>query len=186
MYLERKMARLGIVATLGFVVVGIGASPADAAAQTAGQIGYVNTETILRQMPGYETADSILAAERAVYQQEATNLQTRLDSAAAAFDQQQLVLSPQAREEKVNELRALSDRVQARLQELQDQDLERQRELVVPLEQRIQTVIDGIRAERNLAIIFDVGNPSSAIISADLSLDLTALVITRLQAAGTP
>ena len=105
----------------------------------------------------------------------------------AAFDQQQLVLSPQAREEKVTELRGLNDRVQARMQELQNQDLERQRELVAPLEQRIQAVIDGLRAERNLSIVFDVANPNSTIISADPSLDLTPLVISRLQAAaGTP
>ncbi len=84
-----------------------------------------------------------------------------------AFDQQQLVLSPQAREEKVTELRTLNDRVQARMEELQNQDMERQRELVAPLELRIQQVIDGVRAERNLAMIFDSANPNSAIISAE-------------------
>ena len=72
------------------------------------------------------------------------------------------------------------------MQELQNQDLERQRELVTPLEARIQSVIDGIRAERNLAIIFDIANPNSTIISVDPTLELTALVISRLQAAGSP
>jgi len=183
------MARWGIAATLGLVVVGIGASPADAGAQQAqpgSRIAFVNTETILRQTPGYGAADSTLAAERAVYQREATALQGQLDSAMTAFDQQQLVLSPQAREEKVSELRALNERVQARMQELQNQDLARQRELVTPLEARIQAVIDGIRAERNIAMIFDAANPNGAIISADPLLDLTDLVISRLQAAGTP
>jgi outer membrane protein len=186
MYLERKMARWGNVFTMGLVAAALGLSPADADAQTSGSIGFVNTEQILRQTPGYEAADSILAAERTVFQSEATSLQAQLDSAMGAFDQQQLVLSPQAREEKVAELRALNDRIQARLQELQNQDLERQRELVTPLEARIQTVIDGIRAERNLAIIFDVANPNSTIVSADMTMDLTALVISRLQAAETP
>jgi len=162
------------------------ANPVDVNAQTSGGIGFVNTEQILRQTPGYEAADSTLSAERAVFQSEADALQAQLDSAAAAFDQQQLVLSPQAREEKVNELRDLSDRVQARLQELRNQDMERQRELVTPLEARIQTVIDGVRAERNLAVIFDVANPNTTIISVDMTLDLTALVISRLQAAATP
>jgi Skp family chaperone for outer membrane proteins len=149
-------------------------------------VAFVNTDMILRQTPGYEAADSTHAAERRVSQQEANRLQQQLDSAMTAFDQQQLVLSPQAREEKVNELRALNDRVQSRLQELQNQDLERQRELVAPLESRIQAVIDGIRAERNLAMIFDAANPNSAIISADPTLDLTSLVISRLQNPETP
>ena len=179
------MARWGFAATLGLIAVGICVSPTDASAQGGG-IAFVNTETILRGTPGYGAADSVLAAERASYQQEATDLQTQLDSAMGAFDQQQLVLSPQAREEKVTELRTLNDRVQARMEELQNQDMERQRELVAPLELRIQQVIDGVRAERNLAMIFDSANPNSAIISADPTLDLTALVVSRLQAAGTP
>jgi outer membrane protein len=180
------MARLGNAITMVLVAAGLGVTPVDADAQTSGGIGFVNTEDILRQTPGYEAADSTLSAERAVFQQEANALQAQLDSAMAAFDQQQLVLSPQAREERLTELRALNDRIQARLQELQNQDQERQRELVTPLEARIQTVIDGVRAERNLAIGFDVANPNSTIISADMTLDLTALVISRLQAAGTP
>jgi Skp family chaperone for outer membrane proteins len=183
--LERKMARWGFAATLGLLAVGICVSPTDTSAQGSG-IAFVNTETILRGTPGYDAADSILAAERAAYQQEATGLQTQLDSAMTAFDQQQLVLSPQAREEKVTELRTLNDRVQARMEELQNQDMARQRELVAPLEVRIQQVIDGVRAERNLSMIFDSANPNSAIISADPLLDLTELVVSRLQAAGTP
>jgi Skp family chaperone for outer membrane proteins len=186
MYLERKMARWGIAVFMGISAIGLGAFPMHVSAQTSGGIGFVNTELVLRQTPGYQEADSTLAAERAVYQAEATALQARLDSAMAAFDQQQLVLSPQAREEKVGELRALNDRIQARMEELTNQDMERQRELVSPLEARIQTVIDGIRAERNLSVIFDVANPNSTIISADMTLDLTALVISRLQAAATP
>lgn len=180
------MVRWAIAVTLGLVVVWMGALPAKANAQTGARVAFVNTELILRQTPGYGAADSTLAAERRVYQQEANRLQAQLDSAMTAFDQQQLVLSPQAREEKVNELRALNDRVQSRLEELRNQDLERQRELVAPLETRIQAVIDGLRAERNLAMIFDAANPNSAIISADPTLDLTALVISRLQDAGTP
>ncbi len=64
--------------------------------------------------------------------------------------------------------------------------LERQRELIAPLAQRMLTVIDGVRAERNIAVVFDVANPNSTIISADPAMDLTTLVISRLQAAGAP
>ena len=154
------------------------------APSAAAQIGFVNTDLILRQTPGYDAVDSTLSAEGAVFQQEAEGLQAQLDSASAAFDQQQLMLNPQAREERLDDLRALNDRIQTRMQEMQNQILARQRELVTPLEQRIQTVIDGVRAERNLAVIFDVANPNSTIVSADPSLDLTTLVISRLQGSG--
>ena len=46
----------------------------------------------------------------------------------------------------------------------------------------MQAVVDGIRAERKLAVIFDVASQSSPIISADTGLDLTETVVQRLQA----
>ena len=53
-----------------------------------------------------------------------------------------------------------------------------------PLEQRARTVLEGLRAERNLAFIFDVSAPGSNILTADRALDLTAVAIQRLADAG--
>ena len=178
------MTRYGSVVSLALLIVGMSAGGAGASAQTAGQIGFVNTTAALQQTPGFGVVDSTLAAERAAFQEEADGLQAQLDSAMAAFDQQQLVLSPVAREERVTELRDLNDRVQTRLQEMQNQILERQRELVAPLEQRMLAVVDGIRAERGLAAVFDTANPNTTIIAADPALNLTAIVISRLQGSG--
>jgi Skp family chaperone for outer membrane proteins len=113
-----------VAITLGLVLI--------VARTAAAQVGFVNTDQILQQTPGYGTVDSTLSAEGAVYQQEAEGLQAQLDSASAAFDQQRLMLNPQAREERLN----------------------------------------------------DAANPNSTIVSADPSLDLTSLVISRLQGSG--
>lgn len=179
------MARWSTAASIVLVFIGIGAIPtARAYAQTETRLGYVNGELILQRTPGYAEADSILRAEAQVYRQEIEVLQQQIDSAMTAFDQQSIMLSPAARDEKSSELRALQDRFNARVQELQNRSTERQRELVAPLEERIKTVIDGIRAERNLAFVFDAAAPGGSIISADRSLDLTSLVISRLQSGG--
>ncbi len=178
------MARWGNVVTLLLVAVMTFIGVSGAGAQTASRIGYLNSTAILQQIPGIDVVDSTLAAERAAYQQEAEVLQSQLDSAMTAFDQQQLVLSPVAREERATELRDLNDRIQTRLQEIQNQILERQRELIAPLEQRMLTVVNGIRAERGLAVVFDIANPNTTIIAADPVLNLTSLVVSRLQSAG--
>lgn len=178
------MDRWGSLVPLALVLIGIGVGPSAAGAQTAAQIGFVNTTQALQETPGFDVVDSTLAAERAAFQQEAEGLQSQLDSAMTAFDQQQLVLSPVAREERATELRDLNDRFQTRLQEMQNQMLERQRELLAPLEERMLTVVDGIRAERGLAVVFDIANPNTTIIAADPALDLTPLVISRLQGSG--
>jgi outer membrane protein len=189
MHLERNMARWAIAAAAVLVVAGIGAVPAtkrDASSQTGSAIGFVNSDVILRQTPGYDTADSTLRANMQAYQGELEALRQQLDSAMTAYDQQQIVLSPTAREEKMGELRQIQERFNSRGQELQTRLAEREQELVAPLQQRIQTVIDGLRAERNMAVIFDVASPANGIVSADPALDLTQVVITRIRNAGTP
>ena len=60
---------------------------------------------------------------------------------------------------------------------------QRQAELIDPIQQRVQAVIEGVRAELNLAMIFDVAMMQGAMVAADRSLDVTPLVIQRLQAA---
>ena len=60
------------------------------------------------------------------------------------------------------------------------QMMQRQQELIGPLEDRIQSVIDGLRAERNITMVFDVSAPGNNIISADPVLDITSVVVSRL------
>jgi len=144
----------------------------------------VNSDAILQQTPGFAEADSTFRAEFQVFEQEITVMRQQLDSAAAVFDQQRIVLSPAASEDKMNELQAMNQQAQDREQQLQTRAAERQRELMEPLQTRIQTVLDGVRAERNLAIIFDVANPQTGIVSADPALDLTQLVVSRVQGTG--
>ena len=185
--LESKMARWAMAATGLIVLVGIGAIPAtesERAVQGATAVAYVNSDAILQQTPGFAEADSTFRAEFQVFEQEITVMRQQLDSAMAAYEQQRIVLSPAASEDKMNELQAMNQQAQDREQQLQTRAAERQRELMAPLQTRIQTVLDGVRAERNLAIIFDTANPQTGIVSADPALDLTQLVVSRVQGTG--
>jgi len=175
------MARRAIAVSVVLVAVGLGVYPASISAQTNVRVGYVNTTTILQQMPGFEAADSTIAAMRAGMQWEADSLQAQLASAVTGAEQQQLLLNPETGEAQFDSLQGLNDRIQARLEEMQTQVLARQRELVAPLQQQMRTAIEAIRAERGLAVVFDVANPNSAIFSVDYALDLTEVVLARLR-----
>ena len=118
------------------------------------------------------------------FQAEVEQLQQTFDSAVAAFDQQSPMLSQTARQERMEELRQMQQQAETRSQELTQRAQRRRAELVAPLEDRIQSVIDGLRAERRIALIFDVAAPGNNIISADPTLDLTALVVQRLNSGG--
>ncbi len=180
------MARWAPVALTVLAVVGVGMMPltGSGSQQDASRIGFVNAEVILRQTPGYAAAESTFNAELASYRQEVDQLQQTLDSAISAFDQQSIVLSPSARQDRTQELRNMQQQFEQRSGELSTLAQRRQQELMAPLEDRIQRVIDGLRAERNLAAIFDIGTPGNNILSADPGLDLTSTVVGRLTGAG--
>jgi outer membrane protein len=157
--------------------------PAQQAAQTPAGVpfAWVNSQQILPQVPGYAQAESTLNAEVAAYRAEVEHMQAQLDSMVREYDRQQIALSPSTRQTKQQEIRDTQQRLQQRYNDLQDKAASRERELVSPLEERVKGIIEGIRAERNLLFIFDVGAPGNNIVAADRALDLTSVVVQRLQ-----
>ncbi len=180
MHMERKMARWGLAALALIAVVGIAAIPTPPEPAQGTPFAYVSSEIVLRQTPGFAQAESTFNAEMAGYRAEVQVLQEDLDSAVNAFQQQSIVLSPTARQEKTDELRGLQQQLEQRTGELQNLAVQRQQELIGPLEDRIQSIIDGLRAERAIAVVFDVSAPGNNIISADPVLDITSVVVSRL------
>jgi outer membrane protein len=185
-----RFPHLSIVPWLAYsaaLLLGISTSPVTAEAQqapaTTARFGWVNSQLIIRQVPGYAAAESTLNSEIAGFRAEVQRLQTQLDSTMRAYEREQIGLSPTNREAKQQQIREMQQRLQQRYDELQDQAAQRERELVSPLEERVKGVIEGVRAERNLLFIFDVGAPGNNVIAADRSLDLTAVVVQRLQGA---
>jgi len=174
-----SVARVG----LGLVVMGFSGVSALAAQQGSGaKIGYVNTQAILKQTPGYTKAESTFTNELAGYRTEVQKLQATLDSAAADFDQQSVMLSPTQRAAKRKDLQAQQQKLEQRTQELQQKAATRERELLDPIQTKVNSVIEGVRAAGNYAVIFDVSAPNNGIVTADKSLDLTQRVIQQLKA----
>ncbi len=173
------MGRWTLAAIAVLLLVGV------AARQDTPRLAFVSSQQILQQTPGYAQAESTYVAEMQSWSSEIQQLAQRLDSAWTAFDRQSVVLSPSDRQDKQEELRQMSQRLNQRRQEVSVRADEREQELMAPFQQRIQRVIEGLRAERNLLMIFDASAPGSNLISADPQLDLTAIVIQRLN-SGAP
>ena len=149
----------------------------------ATKFAYLNSRAILAQTPGYAAAESLFARDLAASRDEVAGLQRTLDSAASDFETASVLLSPSVKQQRQQALVAQQQAVQQRQQELQARMESRERELLEPLQNRVQAIINGIRAERNLAMIFDVAAMGGAMVAADPALDLTPVVIQRLQAA---
>jgi outer membrane protein len=178
-----KLVVMGVWVGLAAVAV---AGTGPLAAQQGGnlKVAYVNTQAILKQTPGYVKAESTFTKELATYRVEVQKLQASLDSAASDFDQQSVMLSPTARAAKRKDLQAQQQKLEKRTQELQQQAATRERELLDPIQTKVNSVIEGVRAAGNYAMIFDVSAPNNGIVTADKSLDLTQRVIQQLKAGS--
>ena len=174
--MDRLISRWVPAALVIIVVVGVAAT----ARQSGQGVGIVNLQIIMTQTPGYQEALVTFEAEFKTAQDDLEAMLQQRDSLLAEYERASIVLTPTGRQEKQTEIQRLEARLEQRAQDLQNRQAERQRELVSPLEQRVQAVIDGIRAERNLGIIFDVAT-MQGIAAVDPQLDLTPIVVQRLQ-----
>jgi outer membrane protein len=170
-------------AWVGLIAVAL-CGPETAAAQDKGggaKIAYVNTQAILRATPGYAAAESTFAKELETYRGEVQKLQASLDSSASDFEQQSVMLSPTQRQAKRKDLQGQQQKLEQRTQELQKRASDREKELLDPIQTKVNSVIEGVRAAGNYAMIFDVSAPNSGIVTAGKSLDVTQRVIQQLK-----
>jgi outer membrane protein len=174
-----KLSLVGTWAALLLLVAG--AAPVAAQQASGGKLAYVNTQAILKSTPGYAQAESTFTKELQTYRGEVQKLQSSLDSAASDFEQQSVMLSPTQRAAKRKDLEGQQQKLEQRTQELQQRAATRERELLDPIQSKVNSVIEGIRASGNYAMIFDVSAPNSGIVTADKSLDLTQRVIQQLK-----
>ena len=174
--------KLSVVATWAVAVTLLCAAAPVTAQQGGGtKVAYVNTQAILKSTPGYAQAESTFSKELETYRGEVQKLQASLDSTASDFEQQSVMLSPTQRAAKRKDLEGQQQSLEKRTQELQQKAATRERELLDPIQSKVNSVIEGMRASGNYAMIFDVSAPNSGIVTADKSLDLTQKVIQQLK-----
>jgi Skp family chaperone for outer membrane proteins len=148
------------------------------------RLAFISSRTILDSTPGYAAAESTFYREFQAMRDEVQKLQQQLDSAVQAFDQASIALSPAAKDAKRRELQTMQERMTQRSSQLDSNARARNQELLGPFQARINTIIQGIRAEGNYAFIFDGDAQGAGIVAADPTLNLTSRVISRLRQSG--
>ena len=175
------MARATLLA-LGVLICGAVA----AHAQGPVKIGYIKSQTILANAPGRAAAESQFEKEMGTYRSQVQRMGDSLNALIAAYNKDEVSLSPQAKETRQKDIRDKEEEYQRRTQELQVQVRQREAELVRPIMEQINKVIDELRAEEGYTMIFDAENQAGVVVAADKNLDLTDKVLARLRAAGPP
>src|SRR5256712_4627210 len=96
-------------AWIGLCTAAPAATQARAQAQPGGglKIGFISSQQILEQTPGYAAAESTFKTEYQGFQDEAQKLRHHFDSAVPTFEKQSIAPSSRAQQTKQKELQQL-------------------------------------------------------------------------------
>ncbi|CAN5676672.1 hypothetical protein BH23GEM1_BH23GEM1_04250 [soil metagenome] len=172
------------VAAIAVLLVAAGSTPADAQAPV--KLGYINAQQILAAAPGREAAERQFESEVGSFRQQIQAMDDSLRTLGEAFQREQASLTPAVRQQRGQALETLEDSFQQRAAQLNQQMQARQAELVRPIMDQLNRVLDEIRRTDGYSFIFDVSSAGQAIVAADTALNLTDRVIARLVALGPP
>jgi len=185
MYLVRMTA----AAFMAFSLVAV--SPADA--QNVPPAGttfvYLNSAAILQAAPGSADAQRTFDRELGEWRTELELQAAAVDSLLRDYQRQEVMLSPQAKEQKQTEIQTLQQELQNRRLELENQAQQRQQELLRPILENVTGLIEQIRTENSYSMVFDIS--TEGVVAAAPELDITEIVMQRLgtsapAAGGTP
>ncbi|HET7552935.1 MAG TPA: OmpH family outer membrane protein [Gemmatimonadaceae bacterium] len=165
---------------LAFTIITAGT----AVAQGGGKIAYVNSQEIIAAAPGRAEAEAQIQKDMNSYRAQVQKMGDSLNALIASYTKSESTLSESARAAKQKEIQDKEKEYQQRVQGLEQQAQQRQAELIRPIMEKINNIIEQVRAEDGYAMVFDAGNQAGVVVAADSTLDITDKVISRLKAAS--
>lgn len=153
-----------------------------AAQETAFKVGFINSEAIVQQAPGYQAALQQFQSELQQMEQQFQPRNAELEQMIADYQAQALALSDTAKAMREEAIAQKQQQVQQEANQMQQQAQQRQAQLMQPVMDRVSEAIEAVRVDGNYALIFDVA--AGGLVAADPELDLTETVIARLNTAA--
>lgn len=145
------------------------------------RVGFINSEAILQQAPGYQEAIQQFQNELATMEQEFQPRTAELQQMIADYEAQSLALSDTAKAMREEAIFQKQQQVQQEANVMQQQAQQRQAQLMQPVMDRVSEAIEAVRVDGGYALIFDAA--AGGLVAADPALDLTETVVTRLTSA---
>lgn len=150
------------------------------------KVAYVNSSQILEGAPGRSDALALFEKETLPMRTQIQRMQDSLQSIINEYQKAAPQLTPAQRSQREASIGGRQQEYQQRAQEMQQAAQARQEELMAPVMEQVNKVIQDLRAEDGYAFIFDSGAQVPFIVSADKNLDITSRVIDRLKTLGPP
>jgi len=171
-----------MIGRLALTFVGLASIAQPALSQVATpRIAYVNSQEILAEDPAARQAQEQLNGELEAIRAEVQQMGQELEEMIQQYEAQSLTMSPQVQQQRQQAILAQRQEYEGRVSALEQQAGQRQQEIVQPVMDRINRIIETMRVEGGYQLIFDVA--AGSILSADATLDLTPEVLRRLRSA---
>ena len=174
-----------MIGRLMLILVGLTSIAQPALSQVAApKLGYVNSQEILAEDPAARQAQEQLNGELEAIRTEVQQMGQELEEMMQQYETQSLTMSPQVQQQRQQAILAQRQEYEGRVAALEQQAGQRQQEIVQPVMDRINQIIETLRLEGGYQMIFDVA--AGSILAADATLDLTPEVLRRLRLAPGP
>ena len=148
-------------------------------AQTAQQIAFVNSNTVLDVMPERIEASKKLADLNRKYQDELQVMQNDYNKKYTDFISFQTSMAENIRLRRMQQLyeleRELNEFMKVAQNDIQDQESQ----MLDPLRQRVKEAINQVGIDKGYICIYDTANPTIAFVTPDAT-DITPLVKLKL------
>lgn len=147
------------------------------------EIGYVNTQEVMNQLPERQNIQEQLNTFIQQRQQDLQQASTEFQNAVATYQENQSGMSQQQIEQREEELTQMEQNLQQRQQTAQQEIAQKRQELLGPIYERINQAIQNVAQENNLDFVLsETTSQGSNIVyySADSSMDITQEVIQQV------
>lgn len=171
--------RIALVAAI--LAIGV---PATVRAQESLKLGYVDSEAVIRQAPGYQEANDEFNRTANEWRDTLAQRQQELQELFEEYKRQEVILSPEKKSERQEEMLQMERDMQEYFQTKfgpEGEAATRQAELMQPIIERVNEVIDQTRRDGGYSLIFDLND--GALIAGDPALNITEEVIQKLQSS---
>lgn len=147
------------------------------------KIGYVDSDTILDQIPDAQDAQQKLDALISEWQEELRKMESEFQKKYNDYEERKLIMSEQKRVEKEKELVKMEDDIAKYRQQkfgVNGELFKNQEEVMKPVHNKIFNVIQEVAEEEDLDFVFDRSG-DILFLYAKEEYDITSLVIDKLK-----
>ncbi len=142
------------------------------------RIGYVDVERILDNIPGKEEVRKILEEEADAWRAQAEEKMMELQKLREDYESQKLILSPEKKKSKEEEIARMEEEFNKLWLELQEKAQKRNAELTQPILDKAEKAINAVAERENYSLIFD--SSVASIVYGVAELDITDSVIEEI------